>query len=450
MSEVAASFAILSLTLTATAGHACTPISIVEIQSDRMALKCRQALSRPKHFLEKVKSGKISGPELNDFVLAFDEGKYGCREDNRFVFRILQSFYSVADRKLKEPRLLQRYAFNFPDGYDPAERSYVFDLLWLFNENMSYLPLGWTPAQARAFVERPEHWPIALAKFGNSRDRDDAVFASVTDPQGRYFDRQLALRLASFESKHQKQRKVSVAELFADARFGPVDLPLSQSLLPVTALYGVYSEDPAWQRARSVWVKVADAYLLSSDPAVRAKGVELRASMAPPVLNGWPAFVHPNDGRIWLSLADWPAKVRNPFAAVQIGPNLLNANDYPTRALRESQTGMVALAARFGPDGKFAAVDAVRSSGSALLDEAARSIVARRFRPKLADMTLEGYPGREVMVPLMVVDWDISDEVAEPGNPGITHYSDGVLSVIALSRGNNMGSMCDIPPSVFL
>jgi len=450
LSGLTTSLAIVSLTLGASPGHACTFMAIDEIQNNSMALKCKQALARPKGFLEKVRKGKISGLELDSYVLAFDGGKSGCREDKQFVFRILSSFYSVGDRKLTEPRLLQRYAFSFPDDLDAADRRYAYYLVWLFNENTSYLPPGKTQAQAREFVDRPEHWPIALAKFGNSRERDDAVFASVSDPQSSHFDRQLALRLAGFESTHKKQRKVSVAELFADARFGAVDLPLAESLLPATALYGAISQDPARQRARSVWVKIADGYLASSDPALRAKGAELRAKMAPSTLNDWQAFAPPNDGRVWLSPADWPKKVRNPLATVRISENLMTANDYPVRALREGQNGRVGLAVRFGADGKFAALDVVRSSGSAVLDAAAASTLTRRVRPKLSDLTLEGYPGREVMVPLVIVNWEISDEPEEGGNSGISHYADGVLSVVALARTYNPGYSCGFPPSPFL
>ena len=415
--------------------------------------KCLQALAKPKRFLAQVKSGKIARPELDDYVLAFDEGKYGCRENKGFVFKILDSFYSVEERKFSVPALLQRYAFNVPESSDPAKKNDIYNLLWLFTENRSYLPYGWTQDDARAFVERPEHWSIALAKFGKMRDRDDAVFASVADPQSRYFDRQLALKLWGYRSKNQNQRRLVVAALFADARFGPPDFALAESLLPVSALYGVENGDPFRQQARSIWLKIIEAYEQNADPALRAKGRDLRAKMAPPVLNGWPAFAPPNDGRVWLSLADWPQKVRNPFATVKVFPHLFTADDYPTRALREERTGMVTLAARFGPDGRFAAVEVVRSSGSADLDAAAAGILARRFKPKLSDLTIEGYRGREVMVPLLVVNWDISEVVRESGTSGYSHYSGGILSVVALSRDEPMQyTSCGdwYTPSVFL
>ncbi|HQV03592.1 MULTISPECIES: TonB family protein [unclassified Novosphingobium] len=389
---------------------------------------------------------------MRDYVVAFDDGKYGCRKNKRFVFRMLDSYYSVGNRKLTDPALLQRYAFNFSEDADPAKRGYVYNLLWLFTESGTYLPMGWTEADARAFVERPEHWPIALAKFGKMRARDDAVFASLVDPQSSHFDRQRALKLLDFPSKHLRQRKILVAELFADPRFGPPEYAIAERLLPVAALYPVEEESPARQQARAIWGRVIDAYNQSGDPALRAKADDLRAKMAPLALNGWPVVAPAKDGRVWLSPADWPQKVRNPFVGVQLRAALMNANDYPSRALREERTGKVTLAVRFGLDGKFAALDVVRSSGHTDLDEQAAKTILRRFRPKLTEMTVEGYQGREVMVPLVVVNWDISEESGENGEVGLGHFSSGVLSVVALSRfaDVNQGYSCGIPPSIFV
>lgn len=448
LSRSAASFAALSLVLTPVAGRACSLVLVEEIGTNHMREKCRQALANPKRFLARVKADEIEWGELRDFVVAFDEGKYGCRENKRFVFRMLDSYYSVGNRKLTDPALLQRYAFNFPEDADPAQRGYIYNLLWLFTESGSYLPTGWTQADARAFVERPEHWPIAVSRFGKMRDRDDAVFASLVDPQSSHFDRQRALELTEYRSQHQRQRKLAVAELFTDPRFGPPDFAVAERLLPISAQYSDQGESPAQQQAREIWGRVADGYLHSTDPAIRAKGQELRANMAPPVLNGWPAIVPPQDGRVWLSPGDWPAKLPNPFVALKIGPNLITPNDYPSRALREERTGMVTLAARFGPDGKFASVDVVRSSGSANLDQAAASTVARRIRPKLAEMTIEGFQGREVMVPLLVVKWDISDQAGDPGADGLSRYSNGMLTVVFKARESR--SSCDFDPSIFV
>ena len=451
-SRIAASLAALSLTLAPNAGQACTLNVIEEIGTNHMRAKCQQALASPKRFLAKLKADAFDWAELRDYVVAFDDGKYGCRKNKRFVFRMLDSYYSVGNRKLTDPALLQRYAFNFSEDADPAKRGYIYNLLWLFTESGNYLPMGWTEADARAFVERPEHWPIALVKFGKMRARDDAVFASLIDPQSSHFDRQRALKLLDFPSKHLRQRKLLVAELFADPRFGPPDYAVAERLLPVAALYPADGESPARQQARAIWGRVIAAYSQSGDPAVRAKADDLRARMAPLVLNGWPAVAPANDGRVWLSPADWPAKVPNPFAGLQIRAVLMTENDYPSRALREERTGKVTLAARFGPDGKFAALDVVRSSGHTDLDEQAAKTILRRLRPKLTEMTIEGFQGREVMVPLVVVNWDISSETDEAGAVGRSQFSNGVLSIVALPRvyDVNQGYNCGFPPSFFV
>lgn len=451
-SRIAASVAALSLTLAPNAGLACTPLVVMESGYEKMPLQCRQALSNPRKFLARVKSGKFDRQELYSLVRALDDGKYGCRENKRFVFRILDSFYSVAERKLQEPWLLQRYAYNLPKDADPAKREEITSLIWLFTESASYLPAGWTQADARAYVERPEHWPIALARFGKMRERDDAVFASLVDPQSSHFDRQGALKLLDFQSLHQKQRKLRVAELYADPQYGPPDFAIAERLLPISVLYRTENDTPARQQARAVWGKVIAAYSQSNDPALHTRAQDLRALMAPLVLNGWPVVEPPKDGRVWLSPAKWPKDVQNPFVAVKSWQYLLTENDYPSRARREQRTGKVTLAARFGPDGKFAALEAVRSSGSVDLDEAAAKTIARRLRPKLTEMMIEGYQGKEVMVPLLVVNWEISEETGEDGEVGLSHFSNGVLSVVALSRSwdRNGGYNCGFPASVFI
>ncbi len=453
LARLAAGLAALSVMVTPIAGQACTPVVIHDVRpKDFMKAKCQQALANPWRFLGRIQSGKVDRPELDDYVLAFDEGKYGCRENKAFVFKMLDRYYAVGDRKLTRPWLLRRYAFNMPDDHDPAAREHVYNLLWLFNDAGTYLPRWWTTQDARAFVERPEHWPLALARFGQIRDRDDAVFASVVDPQSRYFDRALALKLAEFPSTHRIQRRIQVAALYTDARFGAPNLAVAESLLPRSALYSDQSATPMQQQARTLWGQIEQGYSQSADPALRAKGQELRALMAPPVLDGWPAFDPPKDGRVWLSLADWPEAVPNPFAGTAVRSTIATPDDYPVRALREERTGLVTVAARFGPDGKFVAVETVRSSGVPSLDTATVGMVTRRFRPKLREMTITGYPGRDVMVPLLVVNWVISEDEAEVGNPGAVRFSNGMLTIVAQTRGrlSDLGHGCGYYPSNFL
>lgn len=451
--RVAASVAIFALTVTPSGASACTFVAVEEIiKPNHMKEKCRQALSAPNRFLGKVNKGKLNRREFIDFVKAFDDGKYGCQENNEFTFRILRSYYSLGDRKLTDPAFLQRYAFNFPENFDPAEQSHVNGLIWLFTDYRPGLPNGWTPDQARTFVEMPKHWPIALARFGKSRERDDAVFASVTDPQSSHFDRSLGLRLADLPHSSRMQRRIRVASLFVDPRFGPTDFVKAEELLPISALYSTENLDQMRQQARAIWVRIVDAYVQSGTPALRDKGRRLRVMMLPPAPDRWPSIEPPRDGRIWLSLNDWPRTIPNPFAAAKFTSNLLTAADYPSRALREELTGSVTLGVRFGPDGKFSALEAIQSSGIVWLDEAAVSIILRRFRPKLADMIVEGHHGHEVWVPLLVVNWEIDAGFDDESNHGISHYSNGILTVIFTPRAriDEFPDMCGMPTSVFL
>ncbi len=447
-SKVAASATIVSLAITPEVAAACTFMAPIEVTSNHMWQKCRTALSNPKKFLAKVKADAVDQWQLRDYVVAFDEGKYGCRENDKFAFRILDSFYSVPERKLSAPSLLQRYAFTWPEQHAPVEQAYVYGLLWLFSDNRSYLPKDWTPEQARAFVEQPEHWSIALARFGNSRDRDDAVFASISDPQSRYFDRDAAVRLAAFTSKHQLQRTVIAASLYTDPRFGPTEFAKAEKLLPISSLYSNDDHDPALRKASAIWAQIAEGYIQSGDAALHEKGVQIRQKMSPPTLAQWPTIEKPKDGRVWLSLSDWPQSVSNPFAAARMA-HLITAADYPPRAMRNEETGAVTIAAHFGPDGKFSALEVIQSSGSAILDETTAKIVHRRFRPKLGDIVLAGYQGSEVRVPMLVVDWRFAD--AEGQSEGTSSYADGRLSIVASRRIYEIDSYnCGGAPSIFV
>ena len=100
--------------------------------------------------------------------------------------------------------------------------------------------------------------------------------------------------------------------------------------------------------------------------------------------------------------------------------------------------------AKFSPDGKFMALEVIDSSGSALLDTAAAQAIQRRLRPKLSEMTIEGYSGREVWVPLLIVDWQIVDDVEDAPGHATNRYANGILTVVAKSmrRRNDIYNSC--------
>jgi TonB family protein len=436
ISKIVATASIMSLAITPEIAAACTLSPIHRTVSNHMRDECRSALRNSKNTLAKIKSGQLSEDKLGGLVVAFDEGENGCRKNEKFVFRMLDSFYAVPERKFSSPRLLERYVSNWPETLRPAEREYAYHLTWLFDENRYSLPYNLTPEQARIFVEKPEHWNIALAKFGNSWPRDDAVFASVSDPQSPHYDREMAWKLAGFDSKHQRQRKMVAASLYTDPRFGTPDFAKAETMLPVGAQYSDYGGDPIYQQANAAWKQIANAYAQSSDPVTRDKGRMLQERLTPSSPSKWPALAHPKDGRIWLSLADWPKSVKNPFENARFGPHLLRVDDYPNRAMHKEEEGRVSIAARFGPDGKFAALEVIESSGSTTLDEAAIRSMNRRFRPRLDNqLSIDGYQGSEVRVPLIAVFWRLAfDRDDTNPNGGITRYANGELSVIALPR----------------
>jgi protein TonB len=60
--------------------------------------------------------------------------------------------------------------------------------------------------------------------------------------------------------------------------------------------------------------------------------------------------------------------------------NWANANDYPSRALREEKEGVTRFRVSVGPDGKVTSCDVTGSSGTPELDTATCSLVSRRGR----------------------------------------------------------------------
>lgn len=447
-SKVTAWVTVASLALTPEIAAACTYTATQYVISGDMRQKCRAAVANPKKFLAKVAKDSFQRGELWDYVRAFDEGAFGCRENRKFAFRILDSFYAKPDRLFAQPALLRRYAYTWPENHDPARKAYINGLVWLFSDHAAYLPGGWTAEQARDFVSQPGHFKIALERFGTAKDRDDAVFANVSDPKSAYFDRDTAARLAGFTSRHQFQRRLTAASLFIDPALGPTDLAKAETLLPVSALYDDSGSNPLTVNARALWEKVAGQYEQSTDAGLREKGRTIRAKMAPPSLTNWPKIGYPKDGRVWLSLADWPKNIPNPFGSPKY-TSFVSVADYPPRALRNEESGAVTVAARFGPDGRFSGLEVLHSSGSAILDESTTRIIHRRFRPKLDDMIVSGFAGKEVRVPLLIIDWQLSNTNSATGS--VVRFSDGRLTIIAEPLiANQLYSNCGPPPSIFL
>ncbi|MFT4026555.1 MAG: energy transducer TonB, partial [Novosphingobium sp.] len=71
-----------------------------------------------------------------------------------------------------------------------------------------------------------------------------------------------------------------------------------------------------------------------------------------------------------------------PTAAVPKGRtgDWANANDYPSRSLREGKEGTTRFRVTVGPDGRITGCSVTGSSGSPELDEATCSLVTRRGR----------------------------------------------------------------------
>jgi|GEM_PF-4996041 len=115
-------------------------------------------------------------------------------------------------------------------------------------------------------------------------------------------------------------------------------------------------------------------------------------------------------------------------------------NDYPTRALRNGETGTTGFSLSYDAQGKITACDITASSGSADLD--ARTCELMMARARLTPATREGKPISGVYA--NSVHWQIPEtpngDVPEPGSMsvGFTVHSDGHVSDCIVTNGKGV------------
>ncbi len=446
----------LSVATTSPVAFACTRVAINEVingPKDFMRKSCLSAQNRPKRFLANIRQGKMTAERVLQYAQAFGGGRWGCDNDQRFAFDILDAHVGSAINAATDPFILSLMQAHAPEGLAPEKQRQIDSFVWLRGDPyFGVPPSGWSTEELGAFVQKPAHWDIAIQNFGKNLLRDEIVFDALTDTASLRFDRQKAASLAALSEQRSigftrkirseqrsigLMRKITAAGLMLDRRFGEPDHAAAANLL---SWYSPYIDDgldaAQFEAAQAIRAKLIEYRLGSNDPAVRA-GAQFMAQTG--AVLGEPEWVKNIADRItpdMLMLSEWPKSL----PPMRPAEKMFVEHDYPARAFRQEIAGPVGIAAHFRPDGSFAELLVAQSSGSQLLDSETVKIYNRRFRPRFTNMKLTGHPGRNVLVPLPVVEWRIATVDAK-STAGL-RLSNGRVIVVAGPIIDSSGGYC--------
>lgn len=272
------------------------------------------------------------------------------------------------------------------------------------------LPDGYSESEARDWIVKPQYWSIAKERFGNNPVRDRIVLEELIDPESPYFNRAEAGRLVPqyFDRKgiiRPESIDVEVAEALTDPRLGPPDYEAAASIL---SWYSPFAEwklsDDVQERARRLWVRIAQSRLTSADPQLRRDALLFFDTGDPWAKAGKPlAELLPAGSKI-VALDTWPEGL-DPLNYGRAGERI--AHNYPSRAVRRDIAGSVDLGLVFGPDGSFHRFYVKRGTDPGL-ERAAMQSAERYLRPRISELVLKGFSGKYVFVPLPSFEYRLS------------------------------------------
>lgn len=403
-------------------GAACSVIAVPEIKLEGPPPDwrddCRAAMRDMGAYVADLRDGGLGHGDFVAVARAMREGAYGCRKRPARALELVDlGMGSPVTERRGSPAMLSYLEWT---SDDPASerRAEVVIGSWIANNSRDLgfcatyyedaLPPGQTEAEVLRWLLRPEYWEIALHMFGNNPARDRLVLRQMIDPGSDRFDLAAAGELASrFGNQRDaylpEDVQFEVAEAVADPRLGTPDYEAAARVLGPHSFYTYPdSSTETIERARRLWVRIAQTRLTDPDPAVRRQAAFMLGAGDPAARPGIPFEAVLPAGSTVIELEGWPAGL----------PPILNlagaagriSEQYPSRALRQGQAGRVELGLLFRPDGSFRSVHVTRSAGE-VLDQAAIRGATRYLRPKLEEMRLEGFEGRYVYVPLPAFEY---------------------------------------------
>lgn len=423
------------------AAQACTINMPMEVEAD-LRSECREVLAAKAHTLWQLQERELAYEDVAPVAYSFAQGKNRCPQDRELAFELYDAAAGPLLVLLDGWRLRELHAAaQNAQTADPQRKRAIAFRDWLVNDTFregvmcsaghyeDRLPAGWSEGETRAEFLRSANWDRALKTLGQNPARDRMIVEAVKDRASPYYSPPDALSYGL--QIRDPALRLTVARMVTDKEHGPPDYEAAARLLDWYSPYIANGLDAAANaEAADIWRRIAQSRLASGDAAVRARAEAMLATGDPhafPAID--PMALVPAGAE--LALLGWQEVA--PDAPPAAMATALTRN-YPARALRNEEAGVVRVGALFDPSGAYAGLHVLRSAGEQL-DRATTGAFERYWRPRLKDMVLPPATGWR-LVELPPIEWRIgaaSEQYAATGE-----FRDGrfVVEVSAAVRPN--------------
>lgn len=421
--------------------QACTINIPVEVETD-LRSECREVLARKAHTLWRLQDRELTYEDIAPVAYSFAQGKNRCPQNRELAFELYDAAAGPLFELLDGWRLRELHAAaQNAQTADPRRKRAIAFRDWLVNDTFRQgflcsaghyedrLPDGWSEAETREEFLRPANWDRALKTLGQNPARDRMIVEAVKDRASPYYSPLDALSYGL--QIRDPALRLAVARMVTDAGHGAPDYEAAAKLLDWYSPYIANDLDGAANaEAADIWRRIAQNRLASGDAAVRARAEAMLATGDPHAFAAIDRMALVPAGTELTSLG-WQ-EVAPDAPHVAMAPAL--ARNYPARALRSEEAGVVEVGALFDPSGAFAGMRVLRSAGETL-DRAATTAFERYWRPRIKDVALEPAASWR-LIELPPIEWRIGAPSAEYVATG--EFRDGrfVAEVGAYSRPN--------------
>lgn len=420
---IRAAFSIAATASVVAASHAgaCSVISVHRIESRNYRAECRAVINDVDAYSANVRASDPFRWSTIEVAKALHDGSANCPQRPDVAFALVDGV--IGSPVFTDPQ--SEFVLSFlqwkPAGFDQDRADEVAIGSWVTNRSwnnwscsgnyLDMLPRGYSETQVTEWLVKPEYWAVAMEGFGHNPARDRIILRQLIDPQSVYFNLAEAARLTPYYFNRGEEIRpelidIDVAEALTDPDLGEPDYETAAKLL---AWYSPVSfrdmSEEARERARALWVRIAQSRLTSADPQLRSDAMLFFETGDP-----WAKAAIPLSNVLRANadievLDYWPDTLIPPLGLERVGRRF--ADHYPSRAIREWTEGRVELGLVFGPDGAFHSLHVSRGN-SEVLENAAKRGIGRYFRPRIAEMKLEGFEGRYVYVPLPSFEYGLA------------------------------------------
>ncbi|MCR2834801.1 energy transducer TonB [Parerythrobacter lacustris] len=417
--------------------QACTISIPAEFETD-LRSECREVLLRKAQTLWLLQERELAYEDIAPVAYSFAQGKNRCPQNRELAFELYDAAAGPLFDLLDGWRLRELHAAaQNAQTADPQRKRAIAFRDWLVNDTFQQgfmcnpgryedrLPDGWSEAETRAEFLRPGNWDRALKTLGQNPARDRMIVEAVKDRTSPYYSPLDALSYGL--QIRDPELRLSVARLVTDTGYGPPDYDAAAKLLDWYSPYIANGLDAAANaEAANIWRRIAQNRLASEDAAVRARAEAVLATGDP---QAFPATdrmaLVPAEAE--LTSLDWQDVAPDgPPAAMATA---LSRN-YPARALRSEEAGVVQVGALFDTSGAYAGMRVLHSAGEQL-DRATTTAFERYWRPRIKDVALEPAASWR-LIELPPIEWRIGAASAEYVETG--EFRDGRFVVEVSAR----------------